>query len=155
MSDAPRRGAGKTDAGTGEIRVQPGEHVEFQTPGGGSVEFTADADSGGLVFTPEPPARCAFCDRPAGEVWLLVQGPTGAHLCDACLVFCLAEIAGHGDGSLRVGAAGAAGAGAVVLPPGTWESVRRCPRCGTYTLSAQDQGPPACAHCRLSFAPAG
>lgn len=155
MSDAPRGVTGPTEAGSGEIRVQAGEQVEFQTPGGGSVEFTAAPGSGDLVFTPQPPARCAFCDRPAGEVWLLVQGPTGAHLCDACLVFCLAEIAGHGDGSLRVGAGGAAGAGAIVLPPGTWESVRRCPRCGTYTLSAQDQGPPACAHCGLSFEAVG
>ena len=100
------------------------------------------------------PAMCSFCNRTASEAWLLVEGPAGAHICDNCLAFCLVTVIGHAGGAIRFGAEGADGAHSVSdlrMPEGRWESVRRCPNCGTYTLSPRDEGPSACAHCEIHF----
>lgn len=139
-----------------EIRVPGGRSMEVKVEGGPVLEFASEPGSGDLVFRAEEPvvARCSFCNRSAPETHLMVEGPAGAHICDNCLAFCLATVIGQTGGSLRFGAENATGersVSAVALPGGEWETVRRCPACGTYTLSPHDVGPVACAHCSLQF----
>ena len=152
---------GAPDTGTGrEIRAPGGGSLEVKVDGGPALESSSGPGSGDLVFHAEEPApaRCSFCNRTAAEAWLMVQGPAGAHICDSCLAFCLATVAGHTGGGVRFGAESATGQRSVSgidLPQGEWETVRRCPNCGTYTLSPRAAGPLACANCDLHFPDAG
>ena len=157
MADDGTAGGGASAAGEGkEVRLPSGQSVEVKLESGAVFEFTSEPGSGELVLQPDEQAvaRCAFCHRSAAETWLMVEGPAGAHICDNCLAFCLATVAVNTGGTVRFGSESADGkrsVSGVELPKGEWETVRRCPACGTYTLSPRDEGPSACAHCALQF----
>gem|GEM_PF-5213424 len=142
-----------------EIRVPAGGQLEVRLPGGPVVELTSEPGSGELVLRPEEPepVYCSFCGRAAPETWLMVRGPAAACICDNCLVFSLATIAEHTAGAVRLATEDAAGGHAtseLTLAGGPFETVRRCPGCGTYTLSPRETGPGSCGRCGLAFSDA-
>jgi ClpX C4-type zinc finger protein len=49
-----------------------------------------------------PPLRCSFCGSSADDVQYLVAGAS-AHICDACIIKCVAVLEQHGAPFAPVG----------------------------------------------------